>query len=166
MPLKDPGIELVSGTRKLSIYRPDGTARIRSYDIVTDITGDWVTEGFHDLDVDIVNNGQRSWEVPGSAFALTHGGEKAQLLYLIDVTGVDASDDRSDNDQSTTLYDFERDGAAPIPSLIVPARSRREFNVVFANFHRSGNQVKVGDALIAEIPLSKAPPVRIRFVAD
>lgn len=166
LPVTSPGIEVVSGDRSPGLARPNDTARIRSGEIVADIAGRWMTEGGQDFDVTVTNGSPRELRLPASNFGLTHKGETSRVLYLIDVTGVNAADDRTDNDQFTTLYDFEKNAGSPVPELIVPARTRRQFSVTFGNFLRPGNQIKKGNELIAEVPMTGSPPARVRFVAD
>lgn len=165
MPAASAGVEIISGERRNDYARFGDTARVRSGALVAELSGRWVKEGSQDIHLRLANSGTEAMQMPTSALALVHHGERVTVSTISDVTGVDAADEDASNDEPASVFN-EFAAVTPLPALTVPGGGKRQFLLSFGNFQRPQNQMKKGSRVTAELPLPQTGSVRVEFVAD
>jgi hypothetical protein len=128
----------------------DRVALLSDGGLETRVTGRWSSIGANSLRIRYHNGGATPLRIPLAGTRMRHSLGEAVLHTAIDVTGVDMTDAREDNNQGKTL--FSLDGRVSAGVLDVPAGATREIDADLTSFPNEGS-VTHGDRIAVTVPL-------------
>lgn len=93
----------------------NGSIHLIGGGVVADVSGRWYTRlsaNGVDLQVRYRNAGSRSVTLRGADFASYRSPDRGEPTEVADITGMDLSDDRTDNDDATKLFEVHEGNTA------------------------------------------------------
>jgi hypothetical protein len=144
-PVAGSGVKVEAGPVALLV---DGTIEAR-------VSGRWSSTTVNELRIRYRNGGTTPLRIALTGIQMQHALGKAALITAVDVTGVDMTDKREDNDQGKMLFsvDAAEGGGGTGAVLDVPAGATREISCEFTSFARAG-AVARGDTVVSTIPFA------------
>lgn len=105
---------------------------VRADAVVATIEGQWAAEASQAIQIQYTNGSSMPVRIALAPLRLHRSGEEAALWSVSDMTAVNRSDARTNNDVPPVLYDAGPGSAVPI--LTLPPRSKRTLALGFTNF--------------------------------
>ncbi|WP_433910831.1 hypothetical protein [Sphingomonas yabuuchiae] len=160
----------VEGTGGAPVVKGGGpSATLRSGAVTVTLSGQWASEGEQTLDIRYTNLGTMVVRIDPRDIRLRRGVDPIDTLSVLDMTGVDLADTRSDKDTPGMLIGQDMPGSAS-PLVLPPGAS----HVLQANFANAGGgaadtsgvaRVDAGQILTATIPMA-GKTVTVSFRAE
>ena len=117
------------------------------------VSGGWASERGQTLYVRYRNKGAAPVSVALGGFGIRHRLGPAELSSVVDITGQDYGDQRTDNDDAKPVYSYERNGDA-VPSVTVAPGRERLLMIGFTTFPNEGDaRVGAGDRVSIAVPV-------------
>lgn len=160
----------IEGTGGAPVVKGGGpSTTLRSGAVTVTLSGQWASEGEQTLDIRYINHGTMVVRLDPRDIRLRRGADPIDTLSILDMTGVDLADTRSDNDTPGMLIGEDAPGRAS-PLVLAPGAS----HVLQANFANAGGgaagtsgvaRVDAGQILTATIPMTDKT-VTVSFRAE
>ncbi len=125
---------------------------VRADAVVATIEGQWAAEASQAIQIQYANGNSVPVRVALAPLRLHRSGEEAALWSVSDMTAVNRSDARSDNDVPPVLYDASP--GATVPTLTLPPRSKRTLALGFTNF-TGEKRIRQGDIVSLDLPMPR-----------
>jgi hypothetical protein len=144
-PVAGSGVTIETGQVALLV---DGPIEAR-------VSGRWSSTTVNELRIRYRNGGTRPVQIALTGIQMQHSLGKAALITAVDVTGVDMTDKREDNDQGKMLFSLDTgEGVGGTRGVLdVPAGATREISCELTGFAKAGGVVR-GDTVVSTIPFS------------
>jgi hypothetical protein len=139
-PVAGSGVKVEAGQIALLV---DGPIEAR-------VSGRWSSTTVNELHIRYRNGGTTPLRIALTGIQMQHSLGKAALITAVDVTGVNMTDKREDNDQGTVLFSLDAGGGSARGVLDVPAGATREISCEFTPFAKAG-AVARGDTVVSTI---------------
>jgi hypothetical protein len=118
------------------------------------VSGRWSSKTVNELHIRYRNGGTKPLRIALTGIQMQHSLGKAALITAVDVTGVDMTDKREDNDQGKMLFSLDANGGGGATGVLdLPAGATREISCELTGFAKTGEVVR-GDMVISTIPLA------------
>ena len=140
----------------------DQSAVLRDGDIIARVTARWSSTGENSLRINYRNVGKVPRSVAIDGLKMTHSTGEAALRTVVDATGVDLADTRTDNDQPRVLYALENGIGTPSKLDLSPGASR-DVDAELTSFSNDGS-VQTDERIVAAIPMGDRTAA-VTFVA-
>jgi hypothetical protein len=145
------------------------TVRLTTDSVSAEISGYWGEQTGDTVTMTIRNGGQLPFAMKWSSFAKQQSGDTIGLLSASDITGINSSDARTDNDGPTMLYERigPSDPRPPSDSFTIAPNTEKKISLSFGNAPEGKTTrefpfVKSGDEALIRFAMPGGP-IAVRF---